>query len=186
MMRRSGTHDVLRQGGLKPDTGRRRFLAAVAQLPVLLVTAYSGLFHRSVAGQEAGDHGARELDPHGLEVLARFAWLLFPLSGLGAEPYRRAAAGLADAARPPEFTLVRDGIMELDAASGGSFLDLPEAEQLEQLRKIEAGDFFRFVYAGVRTRLFDDREVWALLGYEGSSLEKGGYLNRGLNDIDWL
>jgi hypothetical protein len=81
---------------------------------------------------------------------------------------------------------VNAGIEQLDAAAGGSFLNLPETAQIERLQKIEAGEFFQFVYAAVRGRLFDDREVWTLLGYEGSSLEKGGYLNRGLNDIDWL
>jgi hypothetical protein len=25
-----------------------------------------------------------------------------------------------------------------------------------------------------------------LLGYEGPSFDKGGYLNRGFNDLDWL
>jgi len=34
--------------------------------------------------------------------------------------------------------------------------------------------------------LYDDREVWNLLGYEGPSYDKGGYLNRGFDDLDWL
>jgi hypothetical protein len=28
--------------------------------------------------------------------------------------------------------------------------------------------------------------VWPLFGYEGSSLEYGGYLERGFDDIGWL
>jgi hypothetical protein len=28
--------------------------------------------------------------------------------------------------------------------------------------------------------------VWAALGYEGSSYDKGGYINRGFNDLNWL
>ncbi len=36
------------------------------------------------------------------------------------------------------------------------------------------------------TGLYDNKAVWPLFGYEGSSWEKGGYLNRGFNDIDWL
>jgi hypothetical protein len=28
--------------------------------------------------------------------------------------------------------------------------------------------------------------VWDLLGYEGPSFDKGGYLHRGFNDLDWL
>ena len=34
--------------------------------------------------------------------------------------------------------------------------------------------------------LYDDPEVWAALGCEGSSFDKGGYINRGFNDLDWL
>jgi hypothetical protein len=39
-----------------------------------------------------------------------------------------------------------------------------------------------------RTRddLFNNPVVWAHIGYGGSSLQFGGYVNRGLNDIDWL
>jgi hypothetical protein len=130
----------------------------------------------------------QELDAHHLAVLERFARLLFPLPGLDAAPFGRVAAGIADAVReaPQQLVLIRSGIDQLDAAAGGSFLGLAEAPQVEQLKQIESGAFFQFVYTATRGRLFDDREVWALLGYEGSSLEKGGYLNRGLNDIDWL
>jgi hypothetical protein len=28
--------------------------------------------------------------------------------------------------------------------------------------------------------------MWKVLGYEGESASKGGYINRGFNDIDWL
>ena len=34
--------------------------------------------------------------------------------------------------------------------------------------------------------LYDDREVWELLGYEGPSFDKGGYVDRGFDDLDWL
>jgi hypothetical protein len=28
--------------------------------------------------------------------------------------------------------------------------------------------------------------AWAHFGYEGSSFEKGGYINRGFQDLNWL
>ena len=34
--------------------------------------------------------------------------------------------------------------------------------------------------------LYNDKEVWDVLGYEGASFDKGGYVNRGFNDLDWL
>jgi hypothetical protein len=33
--------------------------------------------------------------------------------------------------------------------------------------------------------LYNNPEVWPKFGYEGSSAEHGGYINRGFNDIDW-
>jgi hypothetical protein len=34
--------------------------------------------------------------------------------------------------------------------------------------------------------LYNNQEVWPKFGYEGESASKGGYMNRGFNDIDWL
>lgn len=196
MRRPSIRHDGPKNGDLPQNEGRRSLLGAIARLPVLLAAAYAGIFPRfAVAQQASGEQsakkdqaGAQELDQHQHAVLERFAWLLFPIPELGEKPYQRVATGVADAVRgqPPQLTLVQVGIEQLDAAADGSFLHLPEPAQVERLQKIETGEFFQFVYAAVRGRLFDDHEVWTLLGYEGSSLEKGGYLNRGLNDIDWL
>ena len=42
------------------------------------------------------------------------------------------------------------------------------------------------MHATTVVALYDDHEVWDLLGYEGSSFEKGGYLHRGFDDLDWL
>jgi hypothetical protein len=36
------------------------------------------------------------------------------------------------------------------------------------------------------TALYNQKELWPKLGYEGSSFDKGGYIERGFNDIDWL
>ena len=45
---------------------------------------------------------------------------------------------------------------------------------------------FQHVRSTSVVTLYNDQEVWGLLGYEGSSFEKGGYINRGFNDLDWL
>ena len=33
---------------------------------------------------------------------------------------------------------------------------------------------------------YNIKAEWPLFGEEGSSWEKGGYINRGFDDIDWL
>lgn len=161
---------------------RRRFIAALAQLPVALSAAYFGICARLAwAGTPAAPLQAGQI-----ATLERLAWLLFPLPELGPEPHRRAAAGVAQAAAADNHQrrLIGNGIAELDR--DGRFLDQAEADQLRRLQAIEQGEFFQFLLPAVRGRLWDDREVWALIGYEGSSMEFGGYLNRGLADIDWL
>ena len=43
-----------------------------------------------------------------------------------------------------------------------------------------------FVRGVAVVSLYNDPETWALLGYEGSSYEHGGYIDRGFDDLDWL
>ncbi len=77
------------------------------------------------------------------------------------------------------------GLETLDQAAadrGGSLTDYDE----KMLRDIEDAEFFRFVRGVAVTTLYDDHEVWELLGYEGASFDQGGYLHRGFDDLDWL
>ncbi len=81
---------------------------------------------------------------------------------------------------------LRSGLAELDRAAGRDWLTAQEDSQRELLEPFANGTFFKTVQDGVRTELYQHPEVWKLIGYEGSSLEYGGYINRGFNDIDWL
>lgn len=90
-----------------------------------------------------------------------------------------------------EKALFEDGVAELngaaDAAHGRPYLDVGwEADRVALLRALEASPFFQRVRGALVTGLYDNKEVWAVLGYEGESASKGGYLKRGFDDIDWL
>jgi len=54
------------------------------------------------------------------------------------------------------------------------------------MKQIEGGAFFSKVYGTTVVTLYNQPELWPLFGYEGPSSDKGGYLHRGFNDIDWL
>ena len=82
--------------------------------------------------------------------------------------------------------LIDQGLVDLDAAAGGAFASLDGEAALEVLRGLSTTPFFAFVHAKVVTTLYDDREVWALLGYQGEAFSQGGYLERGFDDLDWL
>jgi hypothetical protein len=36
------------------------------------------------------------------------------------------------------------------------------------------------------TGIYNNPDVWKILGYEGASAHLGGYLKRGFDDINWL
>lgn len=61
-----------------------------------------------------------------------------------------------------------------------------ESDRVGLLYVIEHGAFFQKVKGHLVTGFYDNKAVWPLFGYEGSSWEKGGYIDRGFDDIDWL
>ena len=46
--------------------------------------------------------------------------------------------------------------------------------------------FFAAIQGQVLPRLYNHPVIWKNIGYPGSSVEYGGYKDRGFNDIDWL
>jgi hypothetical protein len=61
-----------------------------------------------------------------------------------------------------------------------------EADRVMLLQGIEQTDFFKKIRGDLVVSLYNQKEVWPKFGYEGSSAEHGGYINRGFSDIDWL
>ena len=78
------------------------------------------------------------------------------------------------------------GLNSLDGLAGGDFCSLDDDQAYKVLKRIEGTDFFGFIRRTTVLNLYDDPAVWEALGYEGSSFDKGGYINRGFNDLDWL
>jgi len=46
--------------------------------------------------------------------------------------------------------------------------------------------FFKTLRSGLVIGLYNQKELWPLFGYEGSSADKGGYIERGFDDLTWL
>jgi hypothetical protein len=61
-----------------------------------------------------------------------------------------------------------------------------EAERVNVLKLIRTSSFFKTVRGTLVVSLYNQKELWPLFGYEGESASKGGYVNRGFNDITWL
>jgi hypothetical protein len=131
-----------------------------------------------------GHHDEDLLNAHSHRNLVRIARLLFPHPGLPSAPYARAVTALVTlASRTPALYLrIVNGLDELRDALGHS----ENTHLVEALVRLEETAFFDAVRAAIASELYDDREVWAYVGYPGPSFELGGYLTRGFNDLDWL
>ena len=121
-------------------------------------------------------------------VLVRLLRVAYPHERFPDGPYERTAAAIEDAAHAnavDDRALTR-GLAGLDRAAGGDFLSLDDAAAEALLRDRADEYFFRRIRSTAVVALYDAADVWELLGYEGPSFDKGGYLHRGFDDLDWL
>lgn len=116
-------------------------------------------------------------------TLVRLLRVAYPHPTFPDGPYQRTAKSVQDA---DAEHLLPAGLSELDDLAGGDFGALSDAEATAAIERIADGAFFKLIHSTTVVALYDDREVWDLLGYEGPSFDKGGYLNRGFDDLDWL
>ena len=87
--------------------------------------------------------------------------------------------------------MVGAGLAELDAAAvaqgHADYVSIGwEEDRVKVLQAVEASVFFQTVRSGLVTGLYNQKEVWPIFGYEGESFSKGGYIDRGFDDINWL
>jgi hypothetical protein len=123
------------------------------------------------------------LDPGQVTTLVRLLRVAYPHPGFPDGPYERTARAVQDA---DTGGLLADGLTRLDEAAGGRFTGLDDDAATKVVETVSRTAFFALVHATTVVKLYDDHEVWELLGYEGPSFDKGGYLRRGFDDLDWL
>jgi hypothetical protein len=121
-------------------------------------------------------------------VLVRLLRVAYPHERFPDGPYERTASAIEDAARADaaDDRALTQGLAGLDRAAGGDFLGLDDGAAESLLRDRADEYFFRRIRSTAVVALYDDAEVWELLGYEGPSFDEGGYLHRGFDDLDWL
>ena len=112
---------------------------------------------------------------------------LFPHDQLGDEYYwvvvesiDKEMAGSAELA-----TQIRAGLTQLNQAAGGDFASADADKQLAAMKQLEGTSFFSAMLGKTQFYFYNNKAVWPKFGYEGSSWEKGGYINRGFNDVTW-
>lgn len=116
-------------------------------------------------------------------TLVRLIRVAYPHPTFPDGPFERTARAVRDA---DAGDLLGAGIATLNAAAGGDFGSLSDEDATAVVAGIADSPFFKLVHSTTVVALYDDHEVWDLLGYEGASFDKGGYLHRGFDDLDWL
>lgn len=153
---------------------RRRFL--VAAITFTGVATGTTLLSASKAWAQSGDGPSA--------AMLRIARLMFSHDGVSDEVFAEILDdALGATAADGSFAAT------LDAAANAlpaDFMALDEAVQVEALKSLQDEAFFGAIFFNVRLRLYNHPAVWAVLNYEGPSWQKGGYLNRGAGEIDWL
>ena len=168
---------------------RRVFLkGAATAVPTVAIATSAGL---TVGDAWADD--ATTLTPATLKTLVKVARDIYPHDFLGDSYYITAIKPWdGKAAKDPAVkSLISDGITRLDQNARDrhkvAYAEVPwEADRVVLLTEIEQSDFFQKVRGDLVVSLYNQKEVWPRFGYEGSSAEHGGYINRGFADIDWL
>lgn len=135
-----------------------------------------------VPQEEASDPQQPALDDHQMATLTRLLRVMYPHDQFPDGPFERCAEAVRDSAQ----TDLSAGLARLDELAGGSFKDADDASLRQLVDDLGQDDAVVAVHSVAVNVLYDDHEVWTILGYEGSSFEKGGYINRGFDDLDWL
>lgn len=131
------------------------------------------------------------LDKETATTLVGMARAMYPHDRLPDGPYETVVAALDTKAAADEKlkTLLTEGVGFLATTTGRhprEFASLPEPEQVKALTRLEKTPFFTTVASEIVVNLYSNPEVYAYLGYEGPSVDKGGYVDRGFDDLDWI
>lgn len=122
------------------------------------------------------------------DVLVRVLHLTYPHPDFPDEPYQRTADAVVTASGEDAAlrACLAPGLDDLDAHFDGDFIALDDEEGTRALRELTDDPWFVGVRATAVVALYDDKQVWEVLGYEGASYHLGGYVDRGFDDLDWL
>jgi hypothetical protein len=168
---------------------RRVFLkGAATTVPAVAVASTTGL---GITDAWADD--ATTLTPATLKTLVKVARDIYPHDFL-ADSYYITAVKPWDGKAAKDAavkTMIIEGVARLDADARDRhkvpYAEVPwEVDRVALLQRIEATEFFTKMRGDLIVSLYNQKEVWPKFGYEGSSAEHGGYINRGFADIDWL
>ncbi len=132
----------------------------------------------------------KALKPETMATMIQMARDIYPHDRVPDKFYAKAMRAHDDAAADDaeKLAFFEDGIADLNGKSGdGGYLGLGwEADRVALLRDMEDSDFFQAMRGSLVVGLYNQKALWPLFGYEGASAHKGGYIERGFDDIEWV
>jgi hypothetical protein len=169
----------------KPGLSRRELLRRGGAGALLIISGSAVISPEHAWGLEAS-----ALKPETVKTLIQVARDIYPHDQVADKYYAIAVKSHDEAAAkdPAHKDLIENGIADLDAKAGpGGYSGLGwEDQRVALLKQIEDTPFFQAVRGGLVVGLYNQKELWPVFGYEGESYSKGGYIQRGFDDIEWL
>ncbi len=169
----------------RPIVSRRDILkigGSAALVPLASVLGLAAPVQRAEASANALE--PKSLDHAQASLLLSMTRTLFPHDFLPDEQYLKIVGKIDSKAAADQA--VASKVKAALAAFPADFAATDEGKREEYLRSLEGSAFFSLVYEETIAGLYGDPAVSTLLGFEGSSVEHGGYLKRGFDDISWL
>lgn len=168
----------------KATLTRRQLLSRSAAAGAAFVVGTGYVASTSAAWAMEVQH----LEPTTMATLIQMARDIYPHDHVADAFYAAAVKGYDSEENAAK---VEAGIAALNAAAQGkgyaSYIDVGwERDRVDILRSMEDSAFFQTVRGGLVTGLYNQKAVWPLFGYEGESYSKGGYIDRGFDDINWV
>lgn len=137
---------------------------------------------------------AAALDADQAAMVLRMVQDIYPHPDLlDVEVYQAIADGViagADADADNAAAL-KTGLDQIEAQAqalfGTSYVDVADGDAREGiLRKFQNEGFFQNVRWAAYFGIYNNPDVWPKFGYQGSSVEHGGYIDRGFSDITFV
>jgi hypothetical protein len=182
------------------DLARRRLVVRASNFAIAVALGSSACSRQEA--DDANSNAAVEADPGTASKAAKASEVfdtataatllsvvqtIYPHPNVDTELYGVALDALKGAASQPAVAnLLTDGIKDLTQRAGAAWPALSPEKRTELLRQIEPTPFFQTLRATTVFTFYNQPKIWEAFGYEGDAWAKGGYLARGLNDIDWL
>lgn len=178
-------NDFTTDSDRRATVSRRQFLVHAGCLTGTLWATSSSLL--ALAPSPVWALPLANLDERSGRVLSQVTRHIFPHATLDDAVYAFVVRDLDLAAKDATLkTMLVDGIRQLDDGAKGDWLALDKPAQLALVTKLAGSPFFEKVRSTAVVSLYNNELAFAHFGYQGESFSKGGYLERGFNDLTWL